>query len=184
MTDADPYEGYLADESGELPKRGVWRAAETYLCEKYNLEIEHGPYYDALDVDNEPVELKSCQAQYRNGEFGKFKFWVSQLIDLEFYGKIAVLVYAPEERYPVVATRRLQVRSLPNYDAKFVKHPTMGDRHTGSALLEEYPWPSLIPESYLCQPLANRYYNAHWADALLDSDEKQEYETHRPDIEG
>jgi hypothetical protein len=117
-----------------------WRRAESVICDKYDLEEDHGSYYDAREADGTPVEIKSCVARYANGRIGQFEIWDSQLWELFHHGKFALLVHKSWGSHPIVATRMIHAGALVGvgtHDRS--RHPTMGyeKRH-------RIKWPDVI----------------------------------------
>ena len=118
-----------------------WRRAETVICERYDLDEEHGSYYDARESDGTPVEIKSCLARYEDGRIGQFEIWDSQIEELLHDGKVALLVHKSWGGHPIIATRMVRAGALVGlgtHDRS--RHPTMGyeRRH-------RIEWPDVIP---------------------------------------
>lgn len=117
-----------------------WRRAETVICEKYDLEEDHGSYYDAREADNTPVEIKSCVAIRPDGTPGRFEIWESQINELLFEGKVGLLVHDPDQFHNIVATRLAPISALLGSGTTVRwQHPTMGCQPR-----RRIPWPELI----------------------------------------
>ncbi|WP_157884764.1 hypothetical protein [Halorubrum aethiopicum] len=120
----------------------IWWRAEKYLREKFELEEDHGSWYDARTSDGDEVEIKSCQYKYEDGELGCFNIWSEQLTKLLLDdGYIALLVYVPTDPPAVLATQLLSNDEVSAEDGVSfrVTHPTMGRK-----TLVRIPWTETI----------------------------------------
>lgn len=118
-----------------------WKRAEDHLIRELDLEEDHSPWHDARDADGEPMEIKSCAAKHADGNLGKFKIWHYQLLELIGEGRVALVVYAHNDRRTVMALRLVDPLELTRAGcASWVDHPTMGIR-----FLIEIPWTEVIP---------------------------------------
>lgn len=131
---------YTSSSSDDPP---IWWRAEKYLREKFDLEEDHGSWYDARTHEGEKVELKSCQYRYEDGQIGSFKIWFEQLTKLFRHdGYIALLVYVPLDPPAVLATQLLPNYAISTDGAVSFKasHPTMDGK-----TLVQIPWTEAIP---------------------------------------
>lgn len=118
-----------------------WKRVEEYLIRELQLEEDHSSWHDARDADGEAIEIKSCAAKHANGSLDKFKIWQYQLLELIGEGRVALVVYAHNDRRSVMALRLVDPLELTRAGrASWVDHPTMGIR-----FLIRIPWPEVIP---------------------------------------
>lgn len=140
-----------------------WKRAEDTVREEYDLVEEHGAYYDARKKDGTPVEIKSCVTEYADGRVGQFKVWESQIEKLLFEGRLALLVYLPDETGRVLATHTVWPHTLSSVGTVTeYRHSTMRWRR-----LRRIPWPSVIPLDAL-KFGTRHYFVDHYSDETVE----------------
>lgn len=118
-----------------------WKRAEDHITRSRQLKEDHSSWHDARDSDGNPVEIKCCAAKHADGYIGQFKIWESQRRELITNGRIALLVYAHDDRASVMATHSVRPFDLRDAGSvSWVNHPSMGTRR-----IRRIPWPKVIP---------------------------------------
>ncbi|WP_141212615.1 hypothetical protein [Halorubrum sp. Hd13] len=131
--------GAAPSDDPDLPP--PWKRVEDYLIRELHLEEDHSSWHDARDADGEAIEIKSCAAKHADGNLGKFKIWQYQLLELIGEGRVALVVYAHNDRRSVMALRLVDpIELLRTGRASWVNHSTMGVR-----LLRQIQWTDVIP---------------------------------------
>ena len=131
--------GATPADNPDLPP--PWKRVEEYVISELQLEEDHSSWHDARDADGEATEIKSCAAKHTDGSLGEFKIWEYQLTELIGEGRVALVVYAHNDRRSVMAMRLVDPLELTRAGrASWVDHPTMGIR-----FLIRIPWTEVIP---------------------------------------
>ncbi|WP_424008702.1 hypothetical protein [Haloferax denitrificans] len=118
-----------------------WARAEEVVRDELDLVKDHASWHDARTKDGEPIEIKSCVTRYADGRIGKFKIWNHQMRDLSSEGRVAFLLYRPNDTCGVLAIHTIPPWKIsPRGTVTGFWNERLGWRH-----LREIPWPEIIP---------------------------------------